>query len=146
MFVLSAAAFITMRVSSASPGVWMSVLLKCTWKPDTPARVPAGARISAGKSGNVLMSLPTKALVSVNCVPASCMPSPESPAKRTVTFSSVVTFFGLPLDEDDAAGSVVRLMCEHHSQEAAAARTPARRGRPLEKLVCVTAVEVRAQL
>src|SRR4051812_27068698 len=112
----------------------MSLDEKCTWKPETPARVPAGARISAGKSGNVLMSFPTRALVSVNWVPANCMPSPESPAKRTVTFSSVVTFLGLPLDGDDAAGSVVRLMCERHLQEAVVHRTPAHRGRPLEKL------------
>ena len=53
--------------------------------------MPAGARISAGKSGSVLMSLPTRADVSVNCVPASCMPSPESPAKRIVTDGSVCT-------------------------------------------------------
>ncbi len=70
-----------------SPGVWMSYLLKWTWKPETPASVPAGARISAGKSGKVLMSLPRMAEALVNWVPASCMPSPESPAKRMVTAS-----------------------------------------------------------
>ena len=40
------------------------------------------------------MSLPTRADVSVNCVPASCMPSPESPAKRMVTDGSA--WIGLP--------------------------------------------------
>jgi hypothetical protein len=67
------------------------VLEKWIWYPDTPASVPAGARISAGKSGSVLMSLPTRAEVSVNWVPASCMPSPLSPAKRTVTEGSAWT-------------------------------------------------------
>ena len=42
----------------ASPGVRMSWSEMWTWKADTPARVPAGARISAGKSGKVDMSLP----------------------------------------------------------------------------------------
>src|SRR6185295_8406526 len=56
-----------------------------TWKADTPGRVPAGARISAGKSGSVDRSLPNSAEVLVNCVPVSCMPSPESPAKRMTT-------------------------------------------------------------
>ena len=46
-------------------------------------------RISAGKSGKVAMSLPIRADVLVNCVPASCMPSPESPQNRTVASSSV---------------------------------------------------------
>src|ERR1043165_5926186 len=68
----------------------MSVDEKWTWKPLTPASVPAGARISAGKSGNVLISLPTSAEVSVNCVPASCIPSPESPANRMVTDGNFV--------------------------------------------------------
>ena len=30
------------------PGVWISLELKLIWKPDTPGRDPAGARISAG--------------------------------------------------------------------------------------------------
>ena len=50
----------------------------------TPARVPRGARISAGKSGKVATSLPASADVLVNCVPSSCIPSPESPASLTV--------------------------------------------------------------
>src|ERR1035438_2005023 len=60
----------------------------CTWKAETPFRVPAGARISAGKSGNVAMSLPKWALDVVKRSPVSCMPSPESPANRTMTWSS----------------------------------------------------------
>ena len=88
MFVLSAAGFIATRTSGSSPGVWMSVELKLIWKPLTPGSEPAGARISAGKSGRVLMSLPKTAAVRVNWVPVSCMPSPESPAKRIVTRSS----------------------------------------------------------
>src|SRR5665213_1902485 len=58
-----------------------------TWKADTPARVPAGARISAGKSGNVARSLPNNADDVVKRSPASCMPSPESPANRMTTRS-----------------------------------------------------------
>ena len=87
-FALSAAGFIATRTSGSSPGVWMSELEKLIWNPDTPGSEPAGARISAGKSGSVLMSLPKTAAVRVNWVPVSCMPSPESPAKRIVTRSS----------------------------------------------------------
>src|SRR3954467_1057334 len=47
--------------------------------------VPAGARISAGKSGSVDRSLPKTALTLVKRSPVSCMPSPESPAKRMTT-------------------------------------------------------------
>ena len=66
----------------------MSLDEKLIWKPETPGSEPAGARISAGKSGSVLMSLPKTAAVRVNCVPVSCIPSPESPANRMVTRSS----------------------------------------------------------
>src|SRR6478672_2543945 len=61
----------------------------CTWNDDTPAIVPAGARISAGKFGSVARSLPNAAESSVNRSPTSCMPSPESPAKRMTTRSRV---------------------------------------------------------
>ena len=71
----------------ASPGVVMSWSEMCTWKADTPARVPAGARISAGKSGSVARSFPNMALALVKRSPVSCMPSPESPAKRMITRS-----------------------------------------------------------
>src|SRR3712207_8173986 len=71
-----------------SPGVRMSRLEKLSWKPETPGRLPAGARISAGKSGRVEMSFPTMGEVLVNCLPVSFMPSPESPAKRMVTGSA----------------------------------------------------------
>ena len=57
-FVLSAAGFIATSTSGWSPGVWMSFDEKQIWKPETPGSEPAGARISAGKSGRVLMSLP----------------------------------------------------------------------------------------
>ena len=59
----------------------------CTWNDDTPAIVPAGARISAGKFGIVARSLPNTALTSVKRSPVSCMPSPESPANRMTTSS-----------------------------------------------------------
>ena len=59
--VLSAAGFMATRTSGWSPGVWMSLLEKLSWKPLTPGSEPAGARISAGKSGRVLMSLPKTA-------------------------------------------------------------------------------------
>ena len=64
-----------------------------TWKADTPGRVPAGARISAGKSGSVARSLPASALTAVNWLPVSCIPSPESPARRITT--SVICSEGL---------------------------------------------------
>ena len=49
----SAAGFMATSTFGASPGVVMSWSEMCTWKAETPARVPAGARISAGKSGSV---------------------------------------------------------------------------------------------
>ena len=61
---------------------------KCTWNDETPGSVPWGARISAGKFGSVDRSLPKDAVSEVNRSPVSCMPSPESPAKRITTFSS----------------------------------------------------------
>ncbi len=91
MFVFSAAGFIATSTFGASPGVRMSKSAKWTWNPDTPGSEPAGARISAGKSGSVEMSLPRSAVSEVNCEPVSCMPSPESPAKRTITWDSCST-------------------------------------------------------
>ena len=55
--------------------------------------VPWGARISAGKLGSVDRSLPKVAASWVNRSPVSCMPSPESPAKRMTTRSTSVTDF-----------------------------------------------------
>ena len=66
MLAFSAAGFIANNTSGASPGVKTSWLEKRIWKPETPASVPAGARISAGKSGNVERSLPASAVVFVN--------------------------------------------------------------------------------
>src|SRR4051812_19300563 len=83
----SAAGFMATSTFGVSPGVAMSRAAKWIWKLLTPASVPAGARISAGKFGNVARSLPTAAVASVNRPPASCMPSPLSPANRTMTRS-----------------------------------------------------------
>ena len=76
------------RTLGESPGVRMSWSEMWTWKAETPFSVPAGARISAGKSGKVDRSLPMSALDVVKRSPVSCMPSPESPANRTITWSS----------------------------------------------------------
>src|SRR5437879_8945274 len=70
------------RQSRRSPGVYTRWLPNWSWKLDTPKRVPAGARISAGKFGSVEMSLPAHAASVVNCSPVTCIPSPESPANR----------------------------------------------------------------
>ena len=82
-----AAGFMATRTFGESPGVEMSWSEMWTWKADTPASVPAGARISAGKSGKVARSLPKRADEVVKRSPASCIPSPESPAKRMTTRS-----------------------------------------------------------
>ncbi len=66
---LSAAGFIATSTFGASPGVVMSWSEMWTWNALTPARVPAGARISAGKSGSVARSLPKSALALVNRSP-----------------------------------------------------------------------------
>ena len=87
MLARSAAGFIATSTFGASPGVRMSREAKWIWNADTPASVPAGARISAGKLGSVARSLPITAVASVNRPPVSCMPSPESPAKRMITRS-----------------------------------------------------------
>ena len=81
----SAAGFMATSTSGSSPGVRMSCEAKWIWNAETPASVPAGARISAGKLGRVAKSLPCSAVASVKRLPASCIPSPESPAKRTIT-------------------------------------------------------------
>src|SRR3954470_5444173 len=87
-FVFSAAGFIATSTSGASPGVRMAGSAKWSWKPDPPGSDQAGARISAGKSGKVERSLPLSAVSEVKRPPVSCMPSPESPAKRMTTDSS----------------------------------------------------------
>src|SRR5699024_8927571 len=69
------------------------------WKLETPGRVPAGARISAGKFGRVDRSFPNDAVSWVNRSPVSCMPSPESPAKRMMTRSSCSICFATELDD-----------------------------------------------
>src|SRR5262252_7261261 len=77
--------------SRSSPGVKTSLEAKFSWNALTPASVPAGARISAGKSGRVARSFPASADSVVNCMPVTCMPSPESPAKRITTRSRAST-------------------------------------------------------
>ncbi len=91
---LRAAGFMATSTLGESPGVEMSWSEMWTWKAETPARVPAGARISAGKSGKVARSLPNSADDVVKRSPASCMPSPESPANRMTTRSSSWGDFG----------------------------------------------------
>ncbi len=91
----SAAGFIATSTSGRSPGVRMSWSAKCSWKDETPASVPCGARISAGKFGKVDRSLPKIAVSWVNRSPVSCMPSPESPAIRMTTRSSCWTFLDI---------------------------------------------------
>src|SRR5438132_1126200 len=43
------------------------------------------------------MSFPSSAVSDVNCEPVSCMPSPESPAKRTITWESCSTGLAIAL-------------------------------------------------
>src|SRR5215470_5151396 len=114
MLTFSAAGFIATSTSGASPGVNTSRLEKWSWNPLTPASVPAGARISAGKSGSVLRSLPANAVSLVKCMPASCMPSPESPAKRMTTSSRSSTAFNAPAPAAVAlSGSMLGLRSLH---------------------------------
>src|SRR5438477_41429 len=56
-----AAGFIATSVSGWSPAENTSCAANWIWYPDTPAVVPAGARISAGKSGKVARSFPCSA-------------------------------------------------------------------------------------
>ena len=99
MLTLSAAGFIATSTFGWSPGVRMSWSAKCTWNPETPGSEPAGARISAGKSGKVARSFPKTAVSLVKRSPVSCMPSPESPAKRMTTRSSCSTGLDLAMCE-----------------------------------------------
>src|SRR5256885_16703181 len=69
-----------------------SVPPKWIWNAETPNVVPVGARISAGKSGKVEKSLPASAVSSVNWLPVTCIPSPESPANRMTTASRLSRF------------------------------------------------------
>src|SRR2546426_8358195 len=95
--------------STSSPGVVTSTPPKWIWKADTPYVVPAGARISAGKSGKVVRSFPARAASTVKREPVTCIPSPESPAKRTTTDSRACR----------ARGGVVVAMCQQTSVGAA---------------------------
>ncbi len=107
MLALRAAGFMATRTLGASPGVRMSWSAKCSWKEETPGRVPAGARISAGKFGRVERSLPNDAVSEVKRSPVSCIPSPESPANLMITRSNRRTSFaptGLLLSYDGSVG------------------------------------------
>ena len=87
-WTLRAAALKATRTSMWSP--WLATRARPTLieKEDTPAGEPAGARISAGKSGKVAKSLRRSAAASVKSAPTVCTPSPESPANRTRTKST----------------------------------------------------------
>src|SRR6476469_1022952 len=123
-FVLSAAGFIATSTSGRSPGVRMSWSAKWSWKPETPGSEPAGARISAGKSGNVARSLPVIAVSVVKRPPVSCMPSPESPANRMTTDSSCSTGLATT-DATLAAGP-------DHPSALVPAHRRGKRGEPVE--------------
>ena len=99
----------------ASPGVRMSWSEKWIWKPETPGSDPAGARISAGKSGSVERSFPSSAVSLAKRPPVSCMPSPESPANRMITCSSCSTGLAMTFvqrystDSGDGAADALRI-------------------------------------
>ena len=65
------------------------------WNPDTPASVPAGARISAGKSGRVARSLPSAAVVDVNFRRATRLAS-QLGCEPYADVAQVLTTLGLP--------------------------------------------------
>ena len=120
------------RTSAWSPGVVMSDEPNWIWNAETPWTVPAGARISAGKSGRVARSFPSTAVALVNRSPVSCMPSPESPANRMTTRSFSSTVFSMILDIgvalsrllDRGAYAGVRAASKRNAQRA---REPVRR-------------------
>ena len=107
MFALRAAGFMATSTLGESPGVEDVVVGDVDLERRDPVRrCPAGARISAGKSGKVDRSLPSSALLVVNRSPVSCMPSPESPAKRTMTWSICSVACCVP----DATGCLVSVV------------------------------------
>src|SRR6476659_4378457 len=70
------------------------------------------------------MSLPNSAAVRVNWVPVSCMPSPESPAKRIVTRSS-----------SWVSGSISRVVVTGASTPLGPTHRLVRPGRQVEELL-----------
>src|SRR6266511_4033928 len=74
------------------------------------------------------MSLPMIAEVEVNWPPVTCMPSPESPAKRMVTASSssigsFVLVIGSSSVVADITNSILLFFgCEHHSLQGCVSR------------------------
>src|SRR5262249_60967667 len=75
------------------------------------------------------MSLPMIAEVEVNWPPVTCMPSPESPAKRMVTASSssigsFVLVIGSSSVVADITNSILLFFsCEHHSLQGCVLRS-----------------------
>ena len=65
-------------------------------------------RISAGKLGRVERSLPKMALSLVKRSPVTCMPSPESPAKRITTWSISIDLAHLPAGAGPARHIILR--------------------------------------
>ena len=55
-----------------------------------------GEAAKTAKPGKVATSFPASAEVKVNCDPASCMPSPESPQKRTTIARRPSTGLAVP--------------------------------------------------
>src|SRR5262245_26762159 len=70
------------------------------------------------------MSFPAEAAAFVNSVPVSCIPSPESPAKRTTTCSRVFLFATAALA---LTGPVYRKNCWEFRGESALAGDVSRR-------------------
>ena len=111
---------------------------KLIWNDETPNRVPAGARISAGKSGKVANSFPAKAVARVNWPPVNCMPSPESPANRTTADSTIWRagesgVFSARAVGDMEIRSVSGQSMMLSRQRSKAENTDAGNGRPLDR-------------
>src|SRR5262249_45530528 len=76
------------------------------------------------------MSLPMIAEVEVNWPPVTCMPSPESPAKRIVTASSSsIGSFVLVIGSSNVVADITNSIllffgCEHHSLQGCVSRPP----------------------
>ena len=86
MFARSAAGLNATSTSGWSAGVRMSLDGEVDLEARDARRASRRARGSRpGSRGSVERSLPASAVDSVNLVPVSCMPSPESPAKRMAT-------------------------------------------------------------
>src|SRR5690349_17516327 len=120
-----AAGFMATSTVGASPGVTTEWSAKCSWNADTPGRVPAGARISAGKSGRVDRLLPKAAVSVVKRSPVSCIPSPESPAKRMITADRFLTgLVAVVFVIGTSPGSVLGCALDHSPSDRHQPRSP----------------------